>query len=223
MQGFEYHVDLVFCIDSTASMIPVLDEVKTNALRFHGDVLSALNAKGKHVDKMRIKVVAFRDLYDDMATAFEQSEFFSLPEEASRFETFVRKLQPIGGGDEPESGLEALALALNSEWTRGGAKRRHVVVLWTDASAHALEKASGVTGAPPGIPATFDDLTDFWQGQSADLSARRLILFAPEAQPWTTISEVWEGVVWVQSRAGSGLDELSHEEIVSTIVNSVGG
>src|SRR5690349_16824340 len=64
-RGLSYAVDIVFCIDVTGSMTPILDAVKANALRFYQDVQSNLTAKGKNVDELRVRVVAFRDLAAD--------------------------------------------------------------------------------------------------------------------------------------------------------------
>jgi len=222
MQGFQYHVDLVFCIDATGSMAPVMEEVKSNALRLHSEIMSALGEKDKFVDVMRIKVIAFRDVYDDSSNAFEISDFMELPKQAKDFEAFVRALKTEGGGDEPENGLEALAMALKSDWTKSGTKRRHVIAFWTDASAHPLEKAATAkpAGYPGDMPGSFNELTDLWEGQGVDVAAKRLLLFAPDASPWSQVQD-WENTAWFASRAGSGLDELSYKEILNAVVNSV--
>jgi hypothetical protein len=122
----------VFCIDVTGSMTPILDAVKTNALRFYEDVQTNLTAKGKIVDELRVRVVAFRDLFADGEAALSESPFFLLPGEQAAFSDFVGGLVPEGGGDAPESGLEAVSLAINSDWTTRGDRRRQVVVVWTD-------------------------------------------------------------------------------------------
>ena len=43
-RGLSYAVDIVFCIDVTGSMTPIIDQVKANALRFYDDVQSNLTA-----------------------------------------------------------------------------------------------------------------------------------------------------------------------------------
>ena len=67
--------------------------------------------------QLRVRVVAFRDLVADGDAAVEESPFFALPDERARFSEFVGGLRAEGGGDAPESGLEAVALAINSPWT----------------------------------------------------------------------------------------------------------
>jgi hypothetical protein len=80
-KGLRYAVDIVFCIDVTGSMSPILDRVKDNALRFYDDVQKNLTDKGKNVDELRVRVLAFRDFKADGAAALQESPFFSLPEE----------------------------------------------------------------------------------------------------------------------------------------------
>jgi hypothetical protein len=57
-RGLSYAVDIVFCIDVTGSMTPIIDQVKANALRFYDDVQSNLTAKSKNVDQLRVRVIA---------------------------------------------------------------------------------------------------------------------------------------------------------------------
>ena len=61
----DYGVDLVFCIDATMSMQPLLDTVKNNALNFYQDCKNVMEAKRKRVGSLRIRIVAFRDYYYD--------------------------------------------------------------------------------------------------------------------------------------------------------------
>jgi hypothetical protein len=69
-KGLSYAVDIVFCIDVTGSMTPILDAVKANALRFYDDVQANLTDKGKNVDELRVRIIAFRDFAADPETAF---------------------------------------------------------------------------------------------------------------------------------------------------------
>jgi hypothetical protein len=100
-RSLNYAVDIVFCIDVTGSMTPILDAVKSNALRFYEDVQTNLTAKGKIVDELRVRVVAFRDLVADGEAALAESPFFLLPGEQAGFSDFVGGLVPEGGGDAP--------------------------------------------------------------------------------------------------------------------------
>lgn len=224
MQGLSYHVDIVLCIDATGSMSPIIDKVKENALKFYDDLSVQMRQKSKHIDKLRVKVIAFRDYYVDGDMAMQVSPFFTLPDEKSAFQAFVSRIQADGGGDEPENGLEALALAIQSDWSKEGDKRRQIIVLWTDASTHPLEfKADSKPQNYPTtqIPKNFDDLTDLWDGQTMNRAAKRLILYSPDAYAWTDIANHWENTIQYPSKAGEGLSEIDYQTILDAIANSV--
>ncbi|MGH9268000.1 MAG: vWA domain-containing protein, partial [Acidimicrobiales bacterium] len=198
MQGFTYSVDLVLCIDATGSMGPIIGRVKDSALNFYEDLQQIMEDKSKVVDSMRIRVIAFRDFYCDGDKSLEASTLFSLPADREAFAAFVSGITADGGGDEPETGLEALAVAMSSPWTTTGAKRRQVIVVWTDASCHPLEKSDGAKppNYPGQLPKSFDALTDMWEGSGyMDPNAKRLILYAPDAYAWTDMANNWENVL----------------------------
>ncbi|HEY6793235.1 MAG TPA: vWA domain-containing protein [Kineosporiaceae bacterium] len=222
-RGLSYAVDIVFCIDVTGSMTPILDAVKANALRFYQDVQSNLTAKGKNVHELRVRVVAFRDLAADGEAAIQESPFYELPTEQAAFSDFVNGLVPEGGGDAPESGLEAVSLAMTSPWTTRGDRRRQVIVVWTDQPAHALNAALVPAHLSERVPSDFSALTDRWEDAQGPLgsSSKRLILFAPDGPGWSDISGVWENVVHHPSQAGGGLSDVDYGTIVDSIGNSV--
>ena len=51
-------------------------------------------------------------------------------------------------------------------------------------------------------------------------TAKRLLVFAPEVDPWTEI-ENWENTTWYPSAAGAGCGEYEMEQIVEMIAGSV--
>jgi hypothetical protein len=222
-RGLSYAVDIVFCIDVTGSMDPIIDAVKTNALRFYDDVQTNLVAKGKNVDELRVRVIAFRDLAADGDAAIQESPFYRLPDERSAFSGFVDGLLAEGGGDAPESGLEAIALAMNSQWTSRGDRRRQVIVVWTDQPAHPLDPTLVPADLRSRVPGDFSALTDLWEDNQGPLgaSSKRLILFAPDGPGWSDISAVWENVVHHPSQAGGGLSDIDYGTIIDSIGNSV--
>lgn len=226
--NLRYAVDIVMCIDATASMTPVLEEVKSSALSFPARLEQEMAQKRKAISRFRLKVIAFRDFADFADDALEESEFFTIPDEVDKFESFVRGLTPEGGGDAPESGLEALALAIRAPWERGLDRRRHVIVLFTDAPAHPLgdPKARAAHTYPVGLPLDGDALLEEWgyaRSQQAIMenSAKRLVLFAPDETPWKDIADEWNMTILFPSVAGQGLEEVEMSEIINTIANSI--
>jgi hypothetical protein len=226
--NLQYAVDIVFCIDTTASMGPVLENVKSSALSFHDRLAVVMEEKGKSISQLRVKVIAFRDFGDRAADALEETEFFRLPEQTRAYEDFVQGMEPDGGGDPPESGLEALALAIRAAWERGLDRRRHVIVMFTDAPAHPLRTHAAAAGStyPQSIAHSEDELFEEWGYQSSQSAlmenpAKRLLLFAPDMEPWQGIAANWNNTIFFPSQAGDGLDEWEMDEIIHTIVNSL--
>lgn len=222
-----YNVDMVFCIDCTASMSNVIELVKTNALDFYKDVTSVMEKKNKHITQLRVRVVAFRDYKEDREQAMLTTDFFKLPQEADEFARCVRSLNASGGGDDPEDGLEALAYAMKSDWDKSGMKNRHVIVVWTDAATHPIGWASDCYNYPKNMPKSIKELTEWWDGglqQSGvmDYNAKRLVLYAPDAPDWDVIAKNWNHVLHFPSEAGKGLEKLEYSEIIEAIANSVG-
>jgi hypothetical protein len=221
-QGLTYTVDIVLCIDATGSMGSIIEEVKKRALSFYTDVKERLAEKERVVDTLRLKVVSYRDYYCDGDGAMKESPFFTLPEQDGDFRNFVNGIKADGGGDEPESGMEALAIAINSEWSRKGERKRQIIVVWSDASAHPLEKSGKPAHYPATMPKNFDELTDMWNGQGPMSSnAQRIIMYTPDAYPWTDIFEHWKYAIHYASKAGGGLAEIDYSSMLDQIAASV--
>ncbi|MBU2665130.1 VWA domain-containing protein [Actinoplanes bogorensis] len=207
-----YAVDIVFCIDVTGSMYPIVDRLKEGVLTFRKRLEESAAACGKAIGRLRVRLVAYRDFRDNPADALEQSVFFTMPGEAAAFETVVRELEAGGGGDEPESGLEALAVALSSDWQHGKERCRHLVVVLTDASAHPLGVGRTAAAYPSDAPASLADLAEAWRRRD-----ERLVLVAPPTTPWDGIAADWRDTWHLPSRAGNGLNEYALGEIVDAI------
>lgn len=222
----KYAVDMVFCIDATMSMYPILDEVKNRAITFYQDFKTEMDAKGKKVGSLRIRIVAFRDYFYDQEEAMLETDFFELPQMAETFEQVIKSIEPSGGGDDPEDGLEALYYAMKSDWFTGPAKKRHVIVVWTDSGTHPLGFGKSVDAYPAKMAKDFSELSAMW-GNSyepgmMDQSAKRLLLFAPDEPGWTNIrNSGWDNVIHVVTDQGMGLRDKDYNEILDVITNSI--
>ena len=98
--SLKYDVDIVMCIDATGSMTGILDTVKRNALNFYEDLHKAMQEKGKQVNSLRIKVIAFRDYLADGNNAMLATDFYPMPEKQGEFNALVNSLVADGGGDD---------------------------------------------------------------------------------------------------------------------------
>ena len=221
-----YNVDIVLVIDATGSMSPIIEQVKANALNLYGDIGRKMEEAHKHIENLRIRVIAFRDYLADDEAAMDGSDFFHLPEQTGELVECVHSLRADGGGDEPENGLEAMAYAIRSDWNREGIKKRHIIVVWSDASAHPLGHAAGSPYYPSGMPGSFEELTIWWgdranPGKYMDQHAKRLLLFTPHAAGWDRIVNEWDNVVHYPSAAARGLADVDYNTILDTIVHSI--
>jgi hypothetical protein len=219
-----YHVDMVFCIDATGSMRHVLDFVKQNALNLYRDITGAMEKKRKVISRMRIRVIAFRDYVADGDQAMMASDFFTLPDQAQQFYDCVNSVVAGGGGDIPEDGLEALGYAIRSDWTREGVKKRHIIVVWSDAPTHEIGQSRIAPWYPEGMAESFEELSLWWEdeqlGGAMDENAKRLLIFAPDAPEWNRISAEWSQVVHVQT-VSEGLAELEYQQVIDAVCNTI--
>lgn len=221
----DYNIDICLVIDKTGSMKPIINTVKENALNLYDDIKESLEEKGKHVNRMRIRVIWFGDYKADKEDAMFISDFLTLPDEKDRFESFVKSVTAKGGGDIPEDGLEALAYAIASDWCTDGWKRRHIIALFTDAEAHEMGFNKREKYYPSGMPGDFGELSALWGDEDdpgkMDFNAKRLLLFAPDQTYWHTIENAWENVVRRDVEEANGLQDVTYDAMLNCIVNSI--
>ena len=222
--SMQYNVDLVFCIDSTGSMAHIIDMVKQRALSLYGDIRRDLESKRKFINQLRVRIISFRDYLADGENAMLTSDFFTLPQDEASLQECVNHITASGGGDAPEDGLEALAYAMRSKWVTTGIKKRHVIVLWSDAPTHDLGFGASSPYYPARMPADFDHLSQWWNdeqsGGQMDCHAKRLILFAPDAPSWNRISATWDQVIHVRT-VSEGLTEIDYQQVLDVVGNSI--
>ena len=131
-----------------------------------------------------------------------------MPDENEDFHDYFEQIQAFGGGNGTSNALEAIAVAMRSDWTTEtlpGIKRRHVILVFTDASAAPLKDASRPWSSkcarvdnpiyPENMPANLEELGHMWEGELGGMPnkrSKRIVLFAPNVQPWNEI-------VWNQS------------------------
>jgi hypothetical protein len=134
--------DIVFLIDVSGSMAPVIDALKQNIGTF---AESLSTGEGNHVSPVRdwrAKAVGYRDFEED-AEPFVDHPFV---DNVEALRAQLAGLRAEGGGDEPESLLDALFRVANLGQTEKGAQSydparwryrsdaARVVVVFTDAS-----------------------------------------------------------------------------------------
>lgn len=135
--------DIVFTLDTTASMGFAIDAMKRTITQLADIYLEA------RIDT-RLSVIQFRDRVNfgdsedgnptRQRVLFDGNEFTS---DAHKFRDGVAFLRALGGGPEPESSFDALALASRSEW-RDEANR--IIIHITDAPPQRPDREIGTIG-----------------------------------------------------------------------------
>lgn len=122
--------DIMFVLDCTASMGGEIDAIRDAFVSFAESIQ-------KEGVRARVGLVEFRDRLngeEHRALLFDGEPFTSDP---AAFRREVSQLRAAGGGDEPESSLDALLLALRQPFADGASK---VLVLVTDAPPHVPDR-----------------------------------------------------------------------------------
>lgn len=141
-------VDFVLLVDATGSMSPCMGALKESL----GGFLSELTGPQSIVQDWRGKVVAFRDVGVDGSKWFEDGPFVR---EAGELRTQLDALKAMGGGNEPESLLDAIhKLASSPVSPKGGEEEAdkwrtgvtRCVVAFTDATCHPTMAYEGGAG-----------------------------------------------------------------------------
>ena len=195
---YKYTVDVVMLMDISGSMSDEIGMVKDNAKNFYTMFKDSCDNYGINLLGLTTQVVTFSDINVDGADALNKSAVYNMlnEDEHNAFETYVNNIYLAGGGDYPESGLEALATAFMREsWGPDDGLHRQVFILWTDAtyltSNSSIWQKPAVDASgnpvldgennPVYVPAytafTYEQVKAMWDGMP---SGRRLILFAPK-------------------------------------------
>lgn len=130
-------VDVIFLLDITGSMGPAIVEVGKNIANF------IENLNPEIVKDWRVKVLSFGDLESDSP---ELSLNVSRPytqdpqEIVNQIVECVELVKQCGGGDEPESSLDALYLAARDGFDKSWNDRTRTIVLFTDATPKKITK-----------------------------------------------------------------------------------
>jgi len=224
MGNVRYDIDIVVCVSLSKSMTIHLDRVKEVVLRLVREIPIAITKNDAQREvRQRARVVTFGDLGVD-PEALQATDFFDVSPSAdqSKFNEFLRIMSASGNSSQRQSALEALSVAVRSDWTHEGDRQRHVIVMFTDSGANRLESRVGEVPSAfrDHVPASLDELTDCWDGnQEVRLKRhyRRFLIFGPDMYPWNVISDAWGMTVWLPSQAGASLDEVDFQQMVNTV------
>lgn len=232
----KYLVDIVFCIDVTASMKPCIDGIKENITYFIKQL------KDGNLD-FQLALIGYRDLHDtaisdvmkvgdlhDMDMSDHSDNIKRVCDEpwfnsegftnsVDEFITWLNNYEFIafGGGDEPESTLDALYLALNMPGWRASRTHR-VIILFTDSDTH-----------PTLSPKTYQRKDNTVGRVIQELSTRMkhgiLYMCAPRSDIYDRIqrqgNDAGRKVIMELVEPGQGLQEMNFAELLEMIGKTV--
>jgi hypothetical protein len=190
--------DVDFLIDVSGSMSPIIDALRRNIEAFVDSLSSGANNVAP-VRDWRGKVVGYRDIEAAQSEGLEWLEDHPFVNDAAALKAQLAELRAEGGGDEPESLLDALYKVATMEASPKGAQSvdpnkwryrsdaARVVVVFTDAS---FKETMSIQEAKGGA---LQDVANV-------VMANRIILslFAPNFEGYDRLSQIdkseWEVV-----------------------------
>lgn len=191
--------DIVFLIDVSGSMSPIIDALRKNIEAFVDSLKSGDANNAAPVRDWRGKVVGYRDIESAPSEGLEWYEDNPFVRDTAALKAQLAGLQAQGGGDEPESLLDALYKVATMEASTKGAQSEdankwryrsdaaRVVVVFTDAS---FRETMSIPEAKGGA---LQDVANV-------VMANRIILslFAPNFEGYDRLSQIdkseWEVV-----------------------------
>ena len=191
--------DIVFVVDISGSMAPCIDALRKNIEAFIDSLSQGGPNNAAPVRDWRGKVVGFRDIEAAQGEGLPWIVENSFVTDANTLKAQLAALEAAGGGDEPESLLDALYKVASMEATPKGVQSAdpgkwryrsdaaRVVVVFTDAS---FKETMSVPEAKGG---SLQDVANI-------VMANRIILslFAPNFEGYDRLSQIdkseWEVV-----------------------------
>ena len=212
-----FNVDVVLCMETS---VLFCEKAREMVRFFYPALLAGMDDVGQPLGVLRVKMIAFGDYGADTA-AMVESPFCELPAEESRLLEFVNGV-PFNDGSGPKNALEAVALAMKSDWTTEGSKRRHMIAVVTHSEALPLGARADCPNYPAGMPKDLKEMESLWECpdpqfvSTFDARVGFLIAVAPPVYPWD-YSEVgcWNRVILRERVAGPVFLDCSIEEEIA--------
>jgi hypothetical protein len=191
--------DIVFLVDVSGSMAPCIDALRRNIEVFVDSLSKGDANNAAPVKDWRGKVVGYRDIEHADDEGLPWIEDHPFVRDAVALKAQLGTLQAQGGGDEPESLLDALYTVATMPATPKGAQSEdpamwryrseaaRVVVVFTDASFKETLQIPAAKGG------SLQDVANVVMGNRIILS-----LFAPNFEGYDRLSQIdkseWEVV-----------------------------
>ena len=244
----ERNVDIVFVIDASKSMEALIQGLQQRADSFYDEFLDACAYQVKTINRIRFKVIWYRDFFIDGDDAYGESDFFEMPDERMNFKEYLNSIRAYGGSDRPRPSLAVLSNALCSDFIQEGDERRHIIVHFTDAQSYSFEEIHDlrkkcnidnllVKGLDR-IPVSYREfLFDYWEEKISyplgismtemagykkysklDNMGKRLLLITPEVFPWDDMEVEFDHTIRLHI---DGMTKIDWEQLINYISYAV--
>lgn len=196
--------DIVICIDCTGSMEPCISEVKDQI----GTLIDTLDNppdQQRPVD-WQLKIMGFRDLNCDSEPWINRDE--PLISDIAAAKAQLVNLKHDGGGDEPESALDALWWAASkTNWRENCTK---VIVFLSDATCHDTLHESTIKAGAVG-----NDVSTVNQALASN--SIHLYAWGVRCPAWESLKKITRVFYTAVEGGGDGLSSLNFTELMQTL------
>lgn len=181
-----YHADVVFAFDCTSSMGPYIEGLKNSLLEFAKDL------EANNIDA-QLGLVEFRDL-----KISEPLRNYGFAKTIGEFRAWVASLKDEGGGDVPESALDAISEALKFSFRKDTVR---ILVLITDAPYHEPSESGQ----------TMDDLC-------REIKTQKIVAYVigPDIPGYIQLTDTMGGILF-----NIGRDTESFRRILTSLGRSI--
>jgi len=183
--------DIVFMVDSSGSMAPCIDALRTNIETFIDSLSKGEANNAPPIRDWRGKVVGYRDVEAAQSEGIPWIEDAPFVRDTNQLKAQLAALKAEGGGDEPESLLDALFKSASMEASPKGSQTEdpnkwryrsdaaRVIIVFTDAS---FKETMSIQEAKGG---SLQDVANV-------IMANRIILslFAPNFEGYDRLSQI---------------------------------
>lgn len=202
--------DIVFLVDTTGSMKPCIDQLKKSIAQF----CQKLSSGNQAVD-WRARVVGFRDREADGSQWIVGTDH-TFVSTASELEDQLNVLSAEGGGDDPESGLDALwVVAHDTQWRQLGYAHRVIVVLTDQPPKNPMHPATVPSGQANDVLAVCEYLAT---------NRIKVLVWAPYCEEWDLVGKIPRSQfndVAKDTDTYEGLRNVQFPEVYETIARTV--
>ena len=114
-------------------------------------------------------------------------------------------------------------MAIRSDWTRAGGKRRHCVLLFSNGKVRELGGSQRLlTAYPQDMPQNIDSLTECWE--EANFEKQRLNIFftavVPNEIPWINMQSWNRFWIAFSDKCGTDLDDVDKQCWIDLFVDN---